>query len=440
MLTIEPALQRSADRRRKLGIALAGGGPLGAFYELGALHALSEAIIGRTLTEFDVYVGVSSGSLISAGLANGFDTTEMGSMFIRDEATHTTFSPGILLQPALAGYLQRIGQLPRALSSIARQYARDPLQSAWPSVVRSLIGVLPTALFDNKPLERYLHALFQSPGHTDDFRALAGRLYVVATDLDSGESVAFGEAAHARVPISRAVVASAALPGLYGAVEIGGRHYVDGALIRTMHASLALEDGCDLVLCINPLVPFDATRARHRRRRLSDEGLDTILSQTFRSLIHSRMNVGMASYRARFPRADTILLQPDRHDEQLFFANVFRYAGRHHVADHAYQRTRRDLLAQAASLSNVLEAHGLRLNEKLLRDRRRSFSTAARERAERVRHVTQRLDRALDRLGRMLSERDAGAAAARRAAHARANRRLARGPAHRRSPELPDAR
>ena len=55
----------------------------------------------------------------------------------------------------------------------------------------------------------------------------------------------------------------------------------------------------------------------------------------------------MATYGARFPTADTLLLEPDRHDERLFFANVFRYAGRLSLADHAYQRTRRDLLAQA---------------------------------------------------------------------------------------------
>jgi predicted acylesterase/phospholipase RssA len=77
MLTIQPARLKRAGRGR-LGIALAGGGPLGAFYELGALHALSEAIGGRELTAFDVYVGVSSGSLVAAGLANGFDTTALG--------------------------------------------------------------------------------------------------------------------------------------------------------------------------------------------------------------------------------------------------------------------------------------------------------------------------------------------------------------------------
>jgi predicted acylesterase/phospholipase RssA len=190
---------------------------------------------------------------------------------------------------------------------------------------------------------------------------------------------------------------------LYAAVEINGQRYVDGALIRTMNASLALENGCGLVICINPLVPYDASRAAKRvRADLAEEGLPSVLSQTFRALIHSRMQVGMASYRARFPGADTLLLEPDRHDEQLFFANMFRYAERRRLVDYAYQRARRDLLAQAATLAPVLRRHGLQLNTAVLRDRRRKFSTAAAERRQLAQQAAQRLDQALARLEGML--------------------------------------
>src|SRR3974390_1043891 len=247
MLTIEPARRRRASSR-KLAIALAGGGPVGAFYELGALHALGEAIVGRELTEFDTYVGVSSGSAVAAGLANGFDTTALGAMIIRDQSALVPFSPDLLLRPAVGEYAARLTLLPKALGALARQYARDPLRSTWPTVMRSLARVLPTALFDNRPLENYLRDLFHTPGRTDDFRKLYPKLYVVATDLDSGASIAFGDSDHDHVPISRAVAASAALPGLYSPVKIDGRHYVDGALIRTVHASLALDAGCDLVI------------------------------------------------------------------------------------------------------------------------------------------------------------------------------------------------
>jgi NTE family protein len=407
MLTLMPARRRRAGSG-KLGIALAGGGPLGSFYELGALHALEEGISGRKLTDFDVYVGVSSGSFVAAGLANGLDTAHMGAMFIEDDSTLLPLSPGILMQPAVVEYLHRLALLPQVLAKVVRQYARDPLRNLWPAAIGTLTKLVPTALFDNRPPERYLRTLFGSSGHSDDFRRLRARLYVVATNLNTAESVAFGDSEHDHVPISRAVVASAALPGLYAAVTIGGQPFVDGALIRTMHASLALEAGCELVICINPLVPFDASRAPEgRHANLAHEGLPAILGQTFRALIHSRMQLGMASYSTRFPHASTILLEPDRDDEQLFFTNVFRYAGRQLVANHAYQETRRALLANARALTPVLRRSGLRLDIERLRDPARTFSTAARERAAHARQSGKRLGAALDRLQELISTQGA---------------------------------
>ena len=408
MLTLEPALAPGASRRPagagKLAIALAGGGPLGAFYEIGALHALGEAIVGRALTDFDVYVGVSSGALVAAGLANGFDTTTLGSTFIHDESTVNPFAPATLMRPALTEYARRVRLVPEVLAGIARLYSRDPLHSGWPGAADALGTLIPGALFDNGRLEHYLHAAFTMEGHTDDFRALARRLYVVATNLNTAESVSFGTQGFDRVPISRAVVASAALPGLYPPVRIRGHDYVDGALMHTMRASLAHEEGCRLVICINPLVPFDASRATGGERvDLASRGLPAVLGQTFRALIHSRMRAGMASYRTRFPQADTLLLEPDRHDERLFFANVFRYTGRRQLTDHAYQRTRADLLAQAGQLAPILRRHGLKLDMRLLRDRERKFSTSAKERRRDVRQVAGKLGGALDGLERLLT-------------------------------------
>jgi predicted acylesterase/phospholipase RssA len=403
MITIEPARRRRAGRG-KLGIALAGGGPLGAFYEIGALHALEEAIVGRALTDFDVYVGVSSGSVVAGALANGIDTTAMGSIFIHDTATILPLDPEILLHPAVDEYARRIALLPEILREAVQSLVRDPLHSGWPMLVDALGRMLPTALFDSRPLERYLKAVFAGKGRTDDFRRLGSRLFVVATNLNTGAATAFGHRHDEAVPISRAISASAALPGLYSSVDIDGQPYVDGALIRTMHASLALEAGCDLVICINPLVPFDASLApKDRHMNLADAGLPIVLGQTFRTLIQSRMKVGMTSYGARYPRADTILLEPDRDDERLFFANVFRYSGRSGLVDHAYQRTRRDLLMHARALSAILKQHGLALDTRLLRERNRTFSTSAKERASLSRHVVKRLGRTLGRLEKNLA-------------------------------------
>jgi NTE family protein len=59
------------NRKPKVALALAGGGPLGAIYEIGALCALDEALEGLDFTALDHYVGVSAGGFIAAGLANG---------------------------------------------------------------------------------------------------------------------------------------------------------------------------------------------------------------------------------------------------------------------------------------------------------------------------------------------------------------------------------
>jgi len=57
--------------RGGVGLALAGGGPGGAVYEIGALFALDETLEGLDLTRLACYVGVSAGALLAACLANG---------------------------------------------------------------------------------------------------------------------------------------------------------------------------------------------------------------------------------------------------------------------------------------------------------------------------------------------------------------------------------
>jgi hypothetical protein len=129
-----------------------------------------------------------------------------------------------------------------------------------------------------------------------------------------------------------AIEASAALPGLFPPVRIGCEYYVDGALNKTLHASVALDEGMDLVLCVNPLVPFDASGAGRNGhltvKKLSQGGLPLVLSQTFRAVIHSRMKGGMERYRRQYPHADILLFEPDREDAEMFFAAIFGRAAK----------------------------------------------------------------------------------------------------------------
>jgi predicted acylesterase/phospholipase RssA len=417
MLTLQPATRsragtsagsRSRPRggaRGRIGLALAGGGPLGAFYEIGALHALAEAVEGLDLTDLDVYVGVSSGAMVAAGLANRIDPLDMGVVFIDNAASQFPMTPSLFLQPALGEYLRRMAGLPGLLLQVARQYARAPFSGAWAAALEPFGKLLPTGVFDNRPLERFIAKLFESQGRTNDFRRLSRKLYILATDLDRGSAARFGEPGRDDVPISRAIQASTALPGLYPPVRIRGRTYVDGALMRTMHASVALEHGAELVICVNPLVAYDAYASGRRRANLETGGLPLVMSQTFRSLIQSRMLVGMAAYRRSHPHADMLLLEPDRSDDAMFFVNVFKYSDRRRLVEHCYQRTRADLAAQASRLAPLLARHGLRLREDVLRDRDRTYQQASRQRRLHFQPVTGRLHATLDELQDVVAAR-----------------------------------
>jgi len=410
MLDLQPAAPRPRTSTQTFGLALAGGGPLGAFYEVGTLHAISESFEGIDLTNLDMYVGVSSGAMIAAGLANGIDTTDMGVVFIHNASVEYPVRPGLFLRPAFREFLGRIGSVPGLAADILTQYLRDPGKD-WAEAIDPLGRLLPTGLCDNRPFEQFLAQLFSGHGRTNDFRKLRRSLYIVATELNSGYSVRFGEPGFEHVPISRAIQASTALPGLYPPVPIDGHTYVDGALMRTMNASLLLDEGADFVICINPLVAFDASsvpRGSNGERKdldLTRGGLPTVLSQTFRALIQSRMQVGMRTYKQSYPNTDVLLFEPDRGDDELFFKNVFRYADRKRLAEHAYQRTRRDLLANAPALRRVLARHGIRLRVDVLKDQSRTFHGAVRARERRQQPVTGQLHRTLDRLEKALAAR-----------------------------------
>lgn len=356
---------------RRVGIALAGGGPLGAIYEIGALNALADCLRGIDLTALDVYVGVSSGAFLAAGLANGISPVALSHMFIESETAEVSLDPSILLRPALKEYAARARSLgPLVLQSIWRYLVDGQTMSLLGSIQR-LGRALPTGIFDGEAIDRALQAIFAARGRTNDFRALRRTLCLVATDLDSGVAVEFGSRGHDAVPISKAVQASAALPGLFPPVEIGGRYYVDGALKKTLHASVALQHGARLVICVNPLVPFDPESPEAHPdgiARLVDGGLPVVLSQTFRSIIHSRMQVGIERYAREYRNADVVLFEPNRHDAEMFFANVFSYASRRRLAEHAYQKTRQELFERRHQLAPVFARHGISLDLDALRD------------------------------------------------------------------------
>ena len=398
----------------RVGLALAGGGPLGGIYEIGALLALADSLDGIDFNALDVYVGVSSGGFVAAALANGISPAQMYRLFIA-EGRDAALRPQIFLRPAFGEFYRRLRSVPALSWRAALRYLRDPLRAGVFESLATLSRAMPVGLFDNAAIDRFLARLLSGAGRSNDFRKLASRLYLVATNLDTGAPVVFGAPGHDHVPISRAIGASSALPGLFPPVEIDGEHYVDGALNKTLHASVALDDGVQLLLCVNPLVPYDARSAARRAhltgRKLNHGGLPLVLSQTFRAIIHSRMRVGMEKYRTQYPHADVLLFEPDREDAQMFFANLFSYRQRKRICALAYTKTRRNLLMRAGELAPLLARHGIALRLDRLRDDHRHVTDAVRDpRAlhadpsspQTVRATAGDLSRTLDELERYL--------------------------------------
>ena len=391
----------------RVGLALAGGGPLGAIYEIGALCALDEALLGLDLNALDGYVGVSAGGFIAAGLANGMTPRQLCAAFIENAGPpDDVIPPTLFARPAWGEFARRFAMLPRLALQAATQYALEG-RDLLPAVERLGRG-LPTGLFSNAPLEAQMRRVLSAPGRSNDFRRLQRKLVLVATDLDSGQSAPFGQPGLDHVPISQAIAASAALPGLFPPVAIDGRSYVDGALQKTLHARVLLDMGLDLLLCLNPLVPFDARRGRHRVGargripRLVDGGLPVVLSQTFRTLIHSRLELGLKGYERSHPQVDILLFEPDHRDPEMFLANTFGYKQRRALAEHAYQQTRADLRSRRSALRATLARHGLRLDEAVLDDAQRRLIHRARPAARPAVQALQRLDEVLDDLERAL--------------------------------------
>ena len=390
----------------RIGLALAGGGALGGIYEIGALLALTDALEGVDFNDLHVYVGVSSGSLIAAGLANGLSAAELHRIYIENASAEHPITPAIFQMPALGEYYRRAAGVPELLLSLLWRYLQNPLERGIWGSLQGLGRAIPTGVFDSKPVARFLARLFTTGGRTNDFRKLKHRLFVVATDLDSGESVEFGAKGYDHVPIARAVQASTALPGLFPPTRIDGRYFVDGALKKTLHASVALSEGANLVVCINPIVPFDANLARKRGKpkheNLVDGGLPVVLSQTFRALIHSRMQVGMAKYGTTYKNADVLLFEPNPDDAEMFFANVFSYANRRRVCEHAYRHTIRELARRESELAPIFARHGISLRREVLRQDQPHIRISPALRSASALTLQRRLDSSLQQLAQWL--------------------------------------
>ena len=394
--------------KQKIGLACAGGAIEGAAYEIGAICALEESLEGVSFNHLDIYVGVSAGAFITACLANQISPETLSRAFISRTENVFPITPKTFFTPALHEYQKRLLKIPGLIGESILDYLSKPFDISLAGSFFRLTSAIPVGLFDNESIRDYLARNFKLDGRTDDFRKLKTTLRIIATNLESGQVIRFGEAPADTIPISKAVQASTALPIVYMPVKIGQEFYIDGVARRTVHASVALNEVADLVFCLNPIVPIDAKKLKDVdeiiNKSLIEQGLPSVLSQTFRMMIHSRMVTGFRNYQFAYPDADLIVIEPKPTDYKMFYTNIFSFSNRREVCEYAYQTTRRNLLEQAPKIREKLEKYHITIRTDILEDKSRflyrskdnkNYSDSGHETVRKIDGVLSQLDHLL---------------------------------------------
>jgi NTE family protein len=352
---------KERQSRGKSALVLAGGGILGAVYEIGALRAVDEMLVGHTVNDFDIYVGTSAGSLIAAMLANRMTPQEMMQTINNDHPEVRSLRPNDIFQSNFWEFLSRLTRLPQTMMRSGRKFLTGSSEKNLVTLLWEFADLLPTGFYSGAALERYVEEVLTRPGCLNRFDQLEKELYLIATDLDSGERAVFGKGGKGIVPISKGVAASSAIPVLYKPVRIFGREYVDGSMRGTASLDLAVEAGADLVVCINPLVPLDAQQLYGDDEHIGDEGMRTIINQVIRIVMHSGLRYHIKSLRRHYPNVDFILIEPRPDDQKMFGYDLMDYSSRLRAANHGFESVTVGLSERFDYFREVLDRHNIQI-------------------------------------------------------------------------------
>lgn len=353
-------VRRRSRRKSKLALVCAGGGVTGAVYEIGCLRAIEE-LLDRSVIDFDIYVGVSGGAFVASLLAAGIAPHEIYNEVAARSKSPLGVSDAPLFRLGLNDLFRRSSRAPRVIGDALANLVRGEDRNLT-DLAMSLFELLPSGLLDNSGIQEWIAGVYAERGLPDSFDALRHDLYIVAVNLDSGEAIAFGEPEHRKIAISRAVQASTALPGLYRPVRISGQDYVDGGVKKTAHINLAIAQGADLIVCINPIVPIlNRTADGPLHGHLSEKGITYVLDQVFRIMLHGRMQYGLERYENEHPEVDILLIEPTRDDMRMFSYHIMRYSARRAVACHGYRSALASFRQHKLRYARILQRHGIRL-------------------------------------------------------------------------------
>jgi predicted acylesterase/phospholipase RssA len=341
----------------KTALCLSGGGLTGLYFELGALKCFEDCCAPGALGEMDLYFGISAGAVVAGMLANGFGVSE----FMAGIAGHRGGRvPPLDLNLLDAAHLDVRGITAplRQLLTIAGNGLLGLVRGRLPFSLESLVfeyGDLVHAPFNTDGFESLLRRAFRAPGCSNDFRRLGRRLYIGATDQDRKEHVLFGEPPHDRVPISRAIQASMSLNPAFAPTRIGGRYYEDGAVTRTSNFVEAIHRGADLILTLDPLVPWVPGRPGASRER----GVFYNADQDIRTVSYTRFDTTRRWVLRRHPEVSLYTFLPANSVRRLLSVNPMDHRPFLRIWKGAYLGTLKRIHALGYRMRGDLAFHGM---------------------------------------------------------------------------------
>ncbi|MCI0515224.1 patatin-like phospholipase family protein [candidate division KSB1 bacterium] len=215
-------MMKWSDKKCKIGLALGGGGARGLAH-IGVLKVLEEARI-----PIDCIAGTSIGALIGALYALNPDSEAIYRKF-------TAFLEHPLYQQAK---FYRLVQRERPTAEhFFSQFAKSLKARVVINLAQSRMAVVSPRMV-SEVVQFFI-------GHRT-FAEMRLPFMAVSVDLRTGEEVH-----HTHGDLSRAIMASAAIPGFLPPVETNGRLLVDGVVLSPVPIQAARRLGCDLVLAVD---------------------------------------------------------------------------------------------------------------------------------------------------------------------------------------------
>ncbi len=213
--------------RRRLGIALGGGGARG-FAHLGILLVLEESGI-----PVDLVAGTSMGAVIGGAKALGMDLEKLSRVL-------NCLDLNVILQISES----TLREMQRAIGRGMVEYVRGP---SWKERTSG-----------SDSLRRMLH-LFTLLTANRSFSDLTIPFAAVAADVETGEEVVLTEG-----NLAQAIGASAAIPGVFAPVLRDGRYLIDGGVLNKVPVDAVIDLGAEAVVAVD----VGASLARELRTSL----------------------------------------------------------------------------------------------------------------------------------------------------------------------------